>query len=146
MNRPLVIGFGNALREDDGLGRYVAELLRVDADGMNIDIVQCHQLIPELAADVAASSLVVFLDARVDREPGSVSCEPVFPDRTKIWPHHLSSAQLMALAAELTDLLPPAFLVTGGIARTGWGERLSAASIDAAQRMAGVAKSLLCRS
>lgn len=146
MNRPLVIGFGNSLRQDDGLGRHAAELLRADADGRNIDILQCHQLTPELAADVAASSLVVFLDAAVDREPGCVSCEPVFPDRTKIWPHHLSAAQLMALAAELTDLLPPAFLVTGGIARTGWGEGLSAASIDAAQRMAGVAKSLLCRS
>lgn len=52
----------------------------------------------------------------------------------------------MALAAELTNLLPPAFLVTGGIARTGWGEGLSAASLDSAERMAGVAKSLVCGS
>lgn len=146
MNRPLIIGFGNSLREDDGLGRHVAELLRADADGMNADIVQCHQLAPELAADVAASSLVVFLDAAVDREPGCVSCEPVFPDRITTWSHHLSPAQVMALAAELTDALPAAFLVTGGIARTGWGEGLSAASLDSAERMAGVAKSLVCGS
>jgi len=140
MSRPLIIGFGNTLRQDDGLGCRAAELLRADSDA--IDTLQCHQLTPELATNVAQASLVVFLDAALDREPGSMSCEPVSEDRTRIWTHSLSPAQLLGLAAELGQA-PPAFLITAGAERTGWGEGLAPGSLHSAERMAEIAKRLL---
>ena len=144
MSRPLIIGFGNPLREDDGLGWRVAELLRADSDG--IDILQCQQLTPELAEDVVKASLVIFLDAALDQEPGSVSCELVSPDRTRIWTHHLSPAQLMGLAGELADVLPAAYLVSGGARSTGWSETLAAGSQHSAECMADAARGLLLES
>jgi hydrogenase maturation protease len=74
----LVVGYGNALRGDDAVGCRVAELLAGDTRLRGVRIEARHQLTPELAADIAASELVVLIDAaQGEASPGEVRVEPV---------------------------------------------------------------------
>ena len=59
----LVIGYGNALRTDDGIGWHVAERLADDARLDGVMVIQRHQLTPELALDISRADLVVLIDA-----------------------------------------------------------------------------------
>ena len=68
----LVVGYGNPLRGDDGVGWRVAERLAADQRLDGAAVLQRHQLTPELALDISAVSLVVFIDASRDLPPGSV--------------------------------------------------------------------------
>ena len=61
MPAPLVIGFGNRLRSDDGTGLWLAEQLQAQRTPMQV--LACQQLTPELAAAVGAAKAVLFVDA-----------------------------------------------------------------------------------
>ena len=141
MKRPLIIGYGNPLREDDGIGWRAAELLEQVLSGA--DFVQCMQLTPELATRVGEASLVIFLDAAVDRPPGAVGIREVHGADSSPWSHHLAADQLLALARQLSGGGPPAFLITGGASGMDWVERLSDAGERAAIEMAAAAVGLL---
>ena len=67
----LIIGIGNALRSDDGLGWAVAEQLSRDCD-MDCDVLTVYQLTPELAQRMATVNLVVMVDASHEGEPGEL--------------------------------------------------------------------------
>src|ERR1700686_2681571 len=69
--RQLIIGIGNPLRSDDGLGWAVAEQLTIEGD-TGCDIQAVHQLTPELAQKMALASLVVLIDASREGEPGEL--------------------------------------------------------------------------
>jgi len=47
--RVLVIGYGNTLRGDDGLGQRAAEALAQRALPDGVEVLSCHQLTIELA-------------------------------------------------------------------------------------------------
>ncbi len=66
----LVIGFGSTLRGDDALGRVACQRLRTVVDPLRVKIIDQAAPTPELAADVAAASLVIFLDASVKGPAG----------------------------------------------------------------------------
>src|SRR2546421_12899232 len=85
---PLVIGYGNPLRTDDGVGWQVAQQLATDlAD--DVDVIGTHQLTPELAEPISRAGLVVFVDAGVGGEPGHVGCRLIAPagDGTMAFSH-----------------------------------------------------------
>jgi len=137
--KTLIIGYGNPLREDDGIGWRAAELLdgRVDAE-----IVYTQQLAPELAAQLATTSFVIFLDASLEQEPGGVQCQTLQPEDPSGWSHHLSPGQLLELTRQLSGASPRAFLITGGARQMNLGDELTAEGERAAQRMATAAISL----
>ena len=68
----LVIGYGNELRRDDGLGPRVAASLA----GPGVRALAVRQLTPELAEEVATARLVVFVDARVNPPAATVEVMP----------------------------------------------------------------------
>jgi hydrogenase maturation protease len=123
MKRPLIIGYGNTLREDDGIGVRAAALVGELLPGA--EVVETLQLAPELVYKIAEASVVIFLDAAVDQPPGSVLSRELVPEPAAAWSHHVSPSQLMGLAEQLTGSVPPALLVSGGVERVGWSERLS---------------------
>lgn len=58
----LVIGYGNPLRSDDGVGQQIAKA--VAAWGLpNVEAIAIHQLTPELAEPLARADTVMFIDA-----------------------------------------------------------------------------------
>ena len=66
----LVVGYGNPLCGDDGVGWHAAGLLASDPRLDGVRVVTHHQLAPELATDVSRASLVVLVDASTDGDPG----------------------------------------------------------------------------
>ncbi len=69
----LVIGYGNALRSDDGVGWHAAALLADDPRLAGAEVLALHQLSPELALDMSRASLVILVDAGVDDPPGTIA-------------------------------------------------------------------------
>jgi hydrogenase maturation protease len=151
IKRPLVIGFGNPLREDDGIGQCAAELVETRVRLGKVEVLRCRQLTPELSLKLANASIVVFLDAVVsmgvdgalEREPSTVGCAAVPTESSNAWSHHLSPIQLMDLTRQLCGSAAPAFLITGGVRRTDWGEGLTADGKRTAVDMARAALKLL---
>ena len=139
MKPAVVIGYGNPLRQDDAIGRRAAELLK----SCEAEIICCHQLTPELAAALAGAPLAIFLDAAVDQHPGQVLSRRVSPCHSDLTSHHLAPEQLLDLARLLNGDAPPAYLITGGVDRTGIGDTLTPAAERCAARMADVALDLL---
>ena len=127
----LVIGFGNPLRRDDGIGPAVAEALAgLGLPGVRVRVV--HQLTPELAADLSGVRLAVFVDAQLGGDPltttrltGDVA-EPVMT-------HAVDPRTLLALARAVYGRGPEAWLVTAAGADFGFGDCLSAAGRENAQ-------------
>ena len=123
----LVIGYGNTLRTDDGVGRLAAERLGDDPRLEGVTIIGRHQLTPELALDVSQAGMVVFVDASRRPPPGTVTVAPL--ERTDRqgsgWSHHLDPPSLLALTGELYGRVPDAFLVSVGIESLLPGDRVS---------------------
>jgi hydrogenase maturation protease len=128
MNRKtLVIGYGNPLRGDDGIGPATAQAL---ADEAVIDcgqVIVCHQLTPELAECIAAVDLVIFVDAAVDVQPGAVVVREIQGASTLSsgLVHTADPSALLDLARKLYGRSPEAFLVAIGVGSLALGERLS---------------------
>jgi hydrogenase maturation protease len=68
----LVVGYGNSLRGDDGVGWHAAGRLAADPRLAGARVLARHQLTPELAVDVAQASLVVLVDAVAGAEPREI--------------------------------------------------------------------------
>jgi hydrogenase maturation protease len=142
----LVVGYGNTLRGDDGIGWRAAALLAEDPRLAGAEVLAHHQLTPELALDVARASLVVLVDARAGGgAPGSVRVRRVAArqDGMTAWSHHLDPAALAGLASALYGAVPPVYLVSVDGAWFDDGEGLSPALEQALPRVADTVAQLV---
>jgi hydrogenase maturation protease len=123
---PLIIGIGNPLRNDDGLGWAVAEQLSQDCDP-GCDIHTVHQLTPELAQWMAGANLVVMIDASHEGEPGELRIRPLsLPAQPgAVGTHYTTPEELAALTAVVYGRCPPVVVVTMTGANFSIGEQLS---------------------
>lgn len=106
----LVIGYGNSLRSDDGAGIAVAEAI-TRWPGTAFRAIACHQLLPELAAELAAVPIVIFVDAypATDREDVGVEMRLLAPEAPAVSPHALTPATLLGLCEQLYGHRPTAY-------------------------------------
>ena len=139
--RAVVIGYGNPLRQDDGIGWRAVELLEQMLPVGSAEFIQCYQLTPELAANLADASMVVFLDAACDQQPGAISSVPVHAEGAVVWSHYLTPGQLLSLSERLcgSGKAPLAFLIRGGIQRMDLAEGLTELGEQTASQMADLA-------
>jgi hydrogenase maturation protease len=121
----LVIGYGNELRSDDGVGPRAARAVA----GWQLPHVQAlalHQLTPELAEVLAEAATVVFVDAGTDPVSFRLRVQPLQPERDAIRPGHLSDPRwLLALTRQLFGATPPAQLLTIRAENLNFGTSLS---------------------
>jgi hydrogenase maturation protease len=112
----LVVGYGNSLRGDDGVGWHAAGRLAADPRLAGARVLARHQLTPELAVDVAQASLVVLVDAVAGAEPREILVRRVQPrpPGPATWSHHLDPETLAGLAEALYGEAPPVVLVGVG--------------------------------
>ena len=106
----LVIGYGNELRSDDGVGaRVAAAIAEMQLPGVHA--IACHQLTPELAEPIASARTVVFVDAA--RDPiNDVQVRIIEPSATVPVSAHAGSPEaLLALARELFAHCPLAWMI-----------------------------------
>ncbi len=123
----LVVGYGNALRTDDGIGWHAAERLMEDPRLDGVDVLRLHQLAPELALDFSRADLVVLIDASRDLAAGTFTFDPVPRTNAGVptWSHHISPGSLIEMADELYGHVPEVYVVSVGVALVDAGEALS---------------------
>jgi hydrogenase maturation protease len=124
--RSLIIGIGNPLRSDDGLGWAIAEQLSQDPD-TDCDIRTVHQLTPELAQWIAIADLAVMIDASREGEPGELRIRPLSPSAQPgaVGTHYTTPEELAALTVTIYGQCPPVVIVTLTGANFGLGEQFS---------------------
>lgn len=124
--RVLVLGYGNPLRSDDGIGWHAAELLAETLSDSSADIRTLSQLTPELALPISEASMVIFIDANREGRPGELSCAQVIPQLVPLrFSHELSPEAVLALSKYMYGISPPAFMVSLGGDCFNLGEELS---------------------
>ena len=136
----LVIGYGNPLRSDDGVGLQVAEAVRQLYTGDDrIEVLTCHQLVPELAAKIAESDQVIFVDAAQLGAPGELNHKELNPELLSGSSNHrLDPASLLRLSQEVYGRCPKASLLTVSAGSLTYGQALTKAveqAVPAAVRM-----------
>ncbi len=142
----LVLGVGNSLRADDGVGQAVVERLGglLPPDAAQLRAV--YQLTPELAADLADVALVVVVDAAAGVPAGDVVVSDLDAGASAGEPfsHSVDPAGLASLARVLYGASPRIVLVGIGPASLEPGEGLSpivaAAVATAAERIAAIVR------
>ncbi len=120
----LVIGYGNTLRGDDGVGPRVAEAIeKLNLPGVRTLV--CQQLSPEYADPVSRAHTVVFVDAAVDA-PREVQLRKLEPGETsQLLAHAADPRTLLALARDVFGHAPQAWWLTIPAVKLGFGEDLS---------------------
>ncbi len=113
MLRVLIVGFGNPLRSDDGVGWHVAQQLSGEIARSDVQVLAQQQLTPEIADFASRADRVLFVDAARNRKPGSLVCRKIVPaDPPESFSHELSPASVLKLAEKLYGRWPPSFLFT----------------------------------
>jgi hydrogenase maturation protease len=140
----LVIGYGNTLRADDGVGPRVAEAVEaLKLPGVRTLV--CQQLSPEHAEPISHARVVVFVDAAVDA-PKEAQLRPLEPNESsQLMAHAADPRTMLALARDVFGHAPRAWWLTTPAVDLGFSETLS----PEAQR--GVAEAVeriqtICRS
>ena len=132
----LVIGYGNTLRGDDGVGPRVAEA--VEALKLpGVRTFTCQQLSPEHAEMISQAERVVFVDAAVDA-PKEVQLRELVPgDTTQLMAHAADPRTMLALAREVFGHAPKAWWLTIPAVNLEFSETLTR------RAQAGLAEALL---
>jgi hydrogenase maturation protease len=127
MCRALIIGYGNPLRGDDGLGWHVADRLTELLNDESAKILTVHQLTPELAESIGEAKLVIFVDAAYDGEPGTWKCEPAASDTilSNALAHYFTPAGLLAYTEAIYQAKPEALVLSIAAAAFDCGEQLT---------------------
>jgi len=107
----ILIGYGNELRGDDGLGPCIARTI-ADRAAPQVRTLVVHQLTPELADDVAGADLVILVDACFPGDAGKVRMQKVECATASGLAHTSEPRGLLGLCRALYRHTPQAWLVT----------------------------------
>jgi hydrogenase maturation protease len=139
----LVIGYGNELRGDDGLGPLVAKAVAA-ANIPGVRVLTARQLLPEFAADLAQVRLIVFVDAWETWRENGIEMRPLaIEDATDWCTHQADPRTLLALTKAIWGQAPEAWWLTVSGQDFDFGERLSGmAEENARQALACLTRSI----
>lgn len=145
MAESLIVGLGNSLRRDDGVGYQAA----LDLEAQGFSAIAALQLLPEFALELARARKVLFLDADLSISPGIIrfrqllpgassatathelySCTDSpdpgsMPQEAEPLTHNLGVEGLLNLTQTLTGRSPKAYALSLGVADIGHGEGFS---------------------
>jgi len=113
-----VIGYGNPFRQDDGVGHVLAPQVAawLEGRGETVTLHLDHQLLPEVAADLADAEMVLFVDASVSVVSSEVGYMfvPVVPDggSESLNIHSFGPGWILRLAEELGHPLREAWMLS----------------------------------
>ena len=123
----LVIGYGNSLRCDDGVGPKVAEAV----EALHLPEVRtlvCQQLSPEHAEPISKVRTVIFVDAAMDA-PGEVQLRKLEPgETTQLMAHAADPRTMLALARDVFGRAPEAWWLTIPAVKLAFGTDFSPAA------------------
>ena len=130
-NKILVLGVGNCILSDEGLGVHLAKRLQEEKFPANVEIMDGGTQGLELLSYMDDVAKLIIIDCvKAGAEPGSIfRFEPdkvdVIPKEYKISFHDLGIYDFIQLAA-LMEILPPTIIFGMEPKLIEWGEELSA--------------------
>jgi hydrogenase maturation protease len=109
--KTLILGYGNTLRKDDGLGIYAALALASLTLPGNVEVCTYQQLSPELSPILSHMDHAVFIDAALTssgEKPGYINTRALQPRTTQSSgiTHHFDPETLLAMAETLYGHAP----------------------------------------
>ncbi len=142
MPRVLVIGIGNPLRGDDALGWHAARQLarqwgqvaeaqflednRCLSADESVEIMTCQQMTMDLVEPVREAEKVIFIDASVKGEPGSLTCQTVTLEAPQnLISHQFDAPTLLAAVKALYGVCPEAVVLSVTASTLDYTEELS---------------------
>ncbi len=123
----LIIGYGNADRQDDGAGwhilKNIAERLglsvaddpgeSIEIENSTVDLLFDLQIYPELAEKISHYNRVCFVDAHTADIQEKISWVELSPEYEKSpLTHHMSPRTLLSISKTIYDRVPDAILVS----------------------------------
>ena len=107
----LMIGYGNSLRSDDGVGRYLVEIIE-QQQLTSVKTISVHQLTPELVVEMANSKAVIFIDATACLS-FEITVQMIEPIKKITRLGHTSNPEsLLSLCQKLYNKSPASWLIT----------------------------------
>jgi len=143
LERILLVGYGNTLRGDDGLGPFTVEGLQDVGAECQVDAQTAvlAQLDVTLASEMSDVTLVIFVDARDDGDEEAVKVQRVFPTARPLnlrhTSHSLGIPDLLRMAQDWFGSRPACYAVMP----KGYDFSLSESISPNAQRTARQARS-----
>lgn len=111
--RAVVVGYGNPLRGDDGVGPAAIDYLERLPLPPDTGLVTCQQLTPDLAETLSTAKRIILIDASVENPPGAIVLKQVAPvPWLGGFHHHLEPAALLACIKALYGAEPEMWLLT----------------------------------
>src|SRR3974390_3387127 len=141
--RCLILACGNTLREDDGVGPWLAQWAeeRFRSEPA-VRVLSSHQWTPEMAEEIAQAESLIFIDCATDIRAGSIQSKLIEAGEevSGLTTHHLNAPQLLSLSKELYGSIPrSSLLLTVGAGslelREGFSEPVQAALPGACKRL-----------
>lgn len=123
----LIIGIGNPIRGDDGLGWEAIRLLSQQIDDPRVQLLTCQQLTMDLIEYFENVDRVYFIDARMGDPAGELKYFPIEPDtclQTAV-SHFFDPRNLMAAAQALYGHHPVGGLFSVNAQSFDFGEELT---------------------
>lgn len=127
MKDTLVIGYGNADRQDDGVAWHVLTGIArklghipptepgepFDANNDQLELTFSLQLFPELAEDLHNYKQVIFVDAHTGAIEKDIAFENIQPEmQNSPFTHHLSAQMLLSITQTIYGSAPDAFILS----------------------------------
>jgi len=141
----LVIGYGNELRTDDGVGpRVAATVAEWNLDG--VEAIVCPLLTPELADPLSKARIAVFVDAAVEGSD-RVQLSKLEPNEScQIMAHAADPRTLLALARDVFGRAPMAWWLKIPAKKLEFGQEFSPETrlglAEALEKLRGLCRSL----
>src|SRR6185369_1902339 len=107
--RCLILACGNTMREDDGIGPFLAQWAEEHwRNDPRVRVLCDHQWTPDMAEEIAAAETVIFVDCSLDQAPGQLMLRDLSPASPKpgLVTHHLGAAELLRVADDLYGTQP----------------------------------------
>jgi hydrogenase maturation protease len=121
MCRIIVVGLGNPLRGDDGMGWYAVDRLAEIFHEKEIEFVKCRELMPEFSEKISKAKYVLFIDASVKSEgitqkgKGETIGEMKIvasENHSSVETHQLDPGGLLAFSSALYGKTPEGIMLT----------------------------------
>ncbi len=103
----IVIGIGNEIRGDDGIGPRVVDAIPIRPD---LEALTVHQLVPELAERIKGARRVLFVDASL--ESGDMRLTHISPSPHHGLGHACSPAALLGWTEIAFERAPESWLLS----------------------------------
>jgi hydrogenase maturation protease len=134
MLRVVVIGYGNPLRGDDGVGWRVAEAV-AERWGERVTVLMGQQPVPEWAAALAEADVAFFIDASLHVGDGlHVRRLRPLTDAPGLGAHAFGPRDLLQLSQAVYGSAPVTYLLPLPTESLDFGEGLSPRTTRAAER------------